>query len=206
MAIKARNFLPNPVMRFCTGELKVKTCSRYVRQVLGWDKYHNAIGYRSDEPKRVHRLKRRAETVKTPTLWDDWVITDRVRGGDVPPGETPAFPLFDAGIDLAGVRAFWAAAPFDLGLEQDEGNCDLCFLKGGKKIVAILQDRPDLANWWIAAEEMGIGDTERSGLFRKDRPSYRELVTIASGSPDAERWGWMEDGTSCGDTDCRCTD
>lgn len=227
MAIQARSFLPNPVMRFCTAELKIRTTNRFVRQVLGWDEYRNAIGFRHDEQKRIAKMLRKAKTVYTPTLWDDWVMKETVRGADLPPGETPVFPLDGAeavidtvmgfwleqrqGIDLG----YWLKMPpprpgWDLCLRQDEGNCDLCFLKGAMKLVRILEQRPELAEWWIETETLIDGrEQSETARFRSDRPQYSELLAIAQGKQEGPGWLWSDQGNvgACGEIDeCRCTD
>ena len=79
-------------------------------------------------------------------------------------------PLAEAGVMLAEVNTFWQAQPFDLQLRPHEGNCDLCFLKGRDKLVNIVRERPDLAQWW-ADQEARIG-----GTFRADRPSYAAML------------------------------
>lgn len=151
--IEARKFLPNPVSRFCTQELKIRPLAKWAR-AAGWDHWTNHVGIRADEP---HRLaKGRANAAR------DRFDTDH--------------PLAHAGITLADVEAFWAAHPFDLELESHEGNCDLCFLKGRGRIVRILRDRPELADWWVRWEqtvEHRDGGTDR---FRRDRPSYAALL------------------------------
>lgn len=65
---------------------------------------------------------------------------------------------------------FWSNQPFDLGLRQHEGNCDLCFLKSTGKILAIMKDRPELADWWIEREQEG------GQVFRRDRHNYSALL------------------------------
>lgn len=177
--IGRKKCLPNPVRRFCTGELKVKTANRYARHVLGWTPasggYTDAVGLRADEPGRVARLRPDPKST---------------------PGMEPVAPLAKAGMTLADVEAFWAAQPFDLRLRQGEGNCDLCLLKSTGKLLAILDERPDLAGWWIAAE---AGTGQR---FRKDRPGYAALLD------EARRPGLFplcradEDDLA----ECRCTD
>ena len=57
------------------------------------------------------------------------------------------------------------------------GNCDLCFLKGRKTLNALMKERPDLADWWIAQENR-FGN-ESGATFRSDRPPYIELVEEA---------------------------
>ena len=159
--IRARNMLPNVMARFCTVELKILTSQRHLKS-LGWDGWNNAIGIRADEPQRVIR----------------------VRQNNRHHNEMPLCPLADAGVTIADVMAFWNKQPFDLNLNQHEGNCDLCFLKGMNKTKQIMKDRPDLAKWWIEAE--AEAEAERIGvrnpsvaLFRKDRPRYSKLLELS---------------------------
>ena len=182
--ISAKPVLPNVVMRYCTEWLKVKISNRYVRHVLGWTPktggYSNAIGLRADEPRRVTRLRASAKTT---------------------PGEEPFAPLALAGVTHADVMRFWGEQSFDLQLQPHEGNCDLCFLKGQGKLVRILRERPDLADWWIEKEELFTGKTrlEEAGRFRKNAPSYRRLLEMAQ-EPG------LFDGCDADYSDCRCTD
>jgi hypothetical protein len=76
--------------------------------------------------------------------------------------------------------AFWQAQPFDLGLPSVDGktplgNCDACFLKSTKILSAIFRDDPSVADWWIRMEDEARPDKPAAGLFRKDRPNYRQL-------------------------------
>jgi 3'-phosphoadenosine 5'-phosphosulfate sulfotransferase (PAPS reductase)/FAD synthetase len=175
--IRAHNFLPNVVTRFCTTELKIRTIRRYLRS-LGWDAWTEAIGLRADEPRRVARL-----------------MGSRERGDKV-------CPLAPAGITLDDVNAFWDAQPFSLGLRPHEGNCDLCFLKGQGKIESIVRDRPDLAEWWIERERerelIGVA-VPRAARFRKDAPSYAATLEVI------QRQGTLftMDNTI---EECHCTD
>jgi len=148
--ITDKAFLPNPVMRFCTQELKLKPMRDWMR-AQGYEHWTNVVGIRADEPRRVARI-REAEQTRT----DRWDI---------------ALPLADAGVTVADVMAFWEAQAFDLGLAAHEGNCDLCFLKGSRIRQQIMRDRPDLGIWWIE-QERRIGST-----FRRDVPSYAALAS-----------------------------
>lgn len=147
--IQARSYLPNPVTRFCTTELKIRPMRNWMR-AHGYDDgaWTNVVGLRADEPRRVARLRGKNNEGQ----WD------------------VALPLADAGVTLVDVRAFWASQPFTLNLQPHEGNCDLCFLKGYAKLKNIVRDRPDLAEWWAQQEELA-GKT-----FRIDRPSYRAML------------------------------
>lgn len=154
--IDRRNFLPNPVTRFCTQELKIRVMKSWMR-AAGYDHWTNVVGLRADEPRRVARMRAGEGRER----WD------------------LAFPLFDAGITVDDVRAFWRAQPFDLRLNPWEGNCDLCFLKGRVKRERVIRDRPDLATWWIDQEARPRSSDETGGRFRYDSPSYKDLFALS---------------------------
>jgi 3'-phosphoadenosine 5'-phosphosulfate sulfotransferase (PAPS reductase)/FAD synthetase len=140
--------LPNPVFRFCTQELKIRL--RDWMRAHGYDHWTNVVGIRADEPRRVAKMREADEQRK-----ERWDI---------------ALPLAEANVSEADVMAFWQAQPFDLHLRPQEGNCDLCFLKGPIKRQRIMRERPDLAAWWLE-QEARTGST-----FRRDVPSYAELL------------------------------
>ena len=208
--ILLRGFLPNPVARICTVELKMLTLNRYVRQHLLWDTYTNVVGLRADEDRRVRKAKPNVFVDVQLDLFGEPHNRRRVKSGR-PTGEAVVFPLHAAGVTLADVRRFWDESPFDLSLSQDEGNCDLCFLKGSRKIVNILRDRPELADWWAEMETLVVlrdGRSETS-RFRSDRPGYHELKMIATDQQDGPGWLWADssNSVSCGELhECRCTD
>lgn len=165
--IRDRRFLPNPVSRFCTVELKIRVMHRYLR-LLGWSEWDQAIGLRADEERRLAKM--------------------RARGGSTEGSfETPIAPLAAAGVTKEEVGAFWSAQPFDLALPNvggttPLGNCDLCFLKGATRITSILRERPELGEWWANMEEKvaaGFGITGQGGTFRSDRPTYRMMLDQA---------------------------
>ncbi|MFN9110252.1 MAG: Nin-like protein, partial [Bacteroidota bacterium] len=53
--IDAKKYLPNPVTRFCTTELKIRPIKYFCQQRMGWDEWFSVIGLRADEPRRVSR-------------------------------------------------------------------------------------------------------------------------------------------------------
>jgi 3'-phosphoadenosine 5'-phosphosulfate sulfotransferase (PAPS reductase)/FAD synthetase len=134
--ITKRNYLPNPVARFCTSELKVLTIDRFMKS-KGIDEYETMVGIRADEQRRAAKMK-------------DGKIT----------------PLVKAGTTQEDVQKFWLTHNFDLALEFRDGvtplgNCDLCYLKGAKQIQSIIGMDPDRATWW-AKQERKIGGTFRN--------------------------------------------
>jgi 3'-phosphoadenosine 5'-phosphosulfate sulfotransferase (PAPS reductase)/FAD synthetase len=173
--ILGRKYLPNPTMRFCTEELKIRTIRDFMRR-RGYDWWTNVVGLRADEMRRVSRLR----NAKRSEPWDI------------------ALPLADADVTKAEVRAFWARQPFDLHLQEWEGNCDLCFLKGQSKRRRVLRDYPDLASKWVEDED-AIGAT-----YRIDAPSYAALLRQVQRQPEFDFDPPAVDLDDLGD--CLCTD
>jgi len=182
--IGTKNFLPNPVTRFCTSELKIKAMHRYIRAVHGWDAWTSVIGIRADEQKRVARLS----------------IPNRDRDERIA-------PLATAGVTASDVGRFWSEQPFDLRLPNNNGrtmhgNCDLCFLKGPSQLLALIREQPSRAIWWIEqeAQMQGKSKTVESAMFRSDRPSYAALHRMAT------HHGELFEFEDIGLEDCACTD
>jgi len=169
--IRKKQYLPNSVARFCTSELKVLTQKRWL-QSLGWDAWDSAIGLRSDEPRRLARRRARQNEER----WDD------------------VFPLAQAGVGLRDVEDWWSQHPFSLELSRHEGNCDLCFLKGPSRRLRIIEDRPDLAEWWARIEK------EIDARFDKRR-TYASLADIARRQLRLP----LVPGDDLLDEDCNCT-
>ena len=132
--------LPNPSQRMCTADLKVAVSARYARIRLKWPRPISILGIRADEPKRLKSA-----------LFDECKTI---------------YPLADAGVAVEDVDAFWRAQPFDLQIRSEQGNCDLCFLKGPKKIVRLIREEPSLADWWIRQEEFRK-ESDRECAIRK---------------------------------------
>ena len=150
--LKKRGFPPNPLARFCTSELKIRTMKKFMLEE-GYEHWTNVVGIRWDEPRRVARL-----------------LSPNKERWDV------ELPLHHAKVTEQGVMDWWAAQPFDLQLRQDEGNCDLCFLKGRRKRLHLIRERPQSADWWIAQEAA-------LGPFRVDTANYASMKEEVRCSP-----------------------
>lgn len=151
--LAAKSMLPNPVMRFCTTELKVRTIQRFIKAEFGWLAWQNVIGLRADEPKRVERNRAKTD----------------VHGPVV-------MPLADADLTEEDVFAFWRAQPFDLRLAGAwEGNCDGCFLKNRAALERMFKDHPARMEWWTAMEAIPHG-AGAGGTFRADREDYATMA------------------------------
>lgn len=178
-----RHFLPNPVARFCTEEMKILTAKRWM-MARGYSHWTNAVGLRADEMHRVARMNGANDAGK-----ERWEVL---------------CPLAIAGLTKQHVMSFWGSQDFDLRLQTWEGNCDLCFLKGANRIKRVMRDDPELAAWWIETEEIvsksGLAST--GATFRSDRPSYAKLLKIVQDQPILPGVDDDSDGDAL---DCFCT-
>ncbi|MFZ6655911.1 Nin-like protein [Undibacterium sp. TJN19] len=177
-----RQYLPNPVARFCTVELKVRVVHRYLKS-LGWTEWDSFVGLRSDEQRRVAKL----------------------RNQDYGTYETRHAPLAAAGVTKGDVGKFWQDQPFDLQLPNNNGitmhgNCDLCFLKGGNQILSLVREEPQQAVWWMEAEKLGLASKPSGAVFRSDRPSYESMYRMAM--DHGELFPFDDEGIEC----VGCTD
>ena len=139
---------------------------------LGYKDWFNVVGLRYDEPRRVANIRN-----QTNNKW------------------TSIAPMYDAKHTIKDVIDFWKKQNFDLGLNSyggkaPAGNCDLCFLKGMDTTIKILKERPELANWWIEKEN------QTNATFRKDRPSYINLLDISK-QPQAKDLFNDDDQMTC---------
>ena len=162
--IKRKKMLPNVMMRICTVEMKINVMNRFMRS-HGYKEWANVVGLRYDEPSRVARQRKNNESGK-----NKW---------------TSLVPLYDNKVMVEDVSKFWENNDFDLKLPNHNGktlagNCDLCFLKGTKTLIKIIQEKPELADWWIETEKSVINKLERSKYrtWKKDI-SYEDLVEMA---------------------------
>lgn len=161
-AVRDRKSLPNPMMAFCSFELKTLTIQRWCRTELGWTDYLNVVGLRADERERMAAGLARND-------------------GDAEAWNT--YPMGDAGVTKQMVSDFWPRPDgFDLGLPRvngktPAGNCTLCFKKGDATLVGLMRTYPDEIAWWVDHERAA------TSVFRPKHTSYAALAKIA-GEPD----------------------
>ena len=163
--IRKRQYLPNPVTRFCTSELKIRTMACFLKHSGLFDdctksELENAswIGLRYDEARRAVK------------------IADKRR-----------IPLFTAKVSVQDVGDFWEKQPFNLELPTYKGrtlagNCDLCFLKPMNQVATLIAEKPERAIWWANMEALALALASKpsGATFRKDRPNYASMVKFAA--------------------------
>jgi hypothetical protein len=137
--------IPNPSAPHCSRELKKQPIKSYARSI-GWKNYQTALGIRSDEPKRL-----------------DWSAKKKNK-----------FLYFAElfNVTKSDVNNFWSKQSFDLELKSYEGNCDLCWKKGLRKLMTIVKDKPELADWWREMDKKYSMFTPLSRI-ENAKPPYR---------------------------------
>jgi len=166
--IRRRNYLPNPVSRFCTVEMKVRAIHRYLKSI-GWTEWDSMLGIRADEQRRLAKIGNQ----------------------DYGKHEEKIAPLGRAGVTKEMVGEFWRNQDFDLELPNINGvtyhgNCDLCFLKGTSQTMSLIQEKPERAVWWAKMEALALALASKpdGARFRKDRPGYAEMMSYATTQTD----------------------
>ena len=125
------------------------------------------LGLRADEPRRVRRMEEKS-------LLAEGATSSRCRDRSQPPGEYDYAPLALAGAGTESVRAFWAAQPYDLGIDGRRGNCVFCPMKGAKALARLASEpdpeaeagKPSSFQWWADMED-------RYARPSQDRPGRR---------------------------------
>jgi len=161
--IRKRQYLPNPVTRFCTSELKIRTMACFLKHSGLFDDCTKSelegaswIGLRYDEARRATKIK------------------DKRR-----------IPLFTAKVSVQDISNFWEVQPFNLELPTYKGrtlagNCDLCFLKPLNQVATLIAEKPERAIWWANMEALALASKPSGATFRKDRPGYASMVQFSA--------------------------
>jgi 3'-phosphoadenosine 5'-phosphosulfate sulfotransferase (PAPS reductase)/FAD synthetase len=176
--LRFKKFMPSPMKRFCTTELKMFTIKRFIRKGCNWDRWTQAVGIRADES---HRAKKTSKD-----KWDYW------------------YPLISDLITKEKIADFWkeqsANNNFDLHLpnfngKTPSGNCDFCFLKSESSTAYMLRNFPERARWWVDIEkEIGFP-------FRLDR-NLTNMQDFISRQGD---WLFDDEAFLCQADDGECT-
>ena len=153
--VDERQYLPNPIARFCTVDLKIKLLDKYMKDTYGKEfrEHNQLIGLRHDEPRRVANMKKNKR--KNPAL----------------------LPMNEARHTLQDVMQFWSKQPFDLGIQPHHGNCQGCFLKSRYRLDLVAKEDPNSLAWWVQQEAKILGvENPKQHTFRKDRPKYENVL------------------------------
>lgn len=171
--------LPNFSNNMCTAYLKIKVAEKYMRS-LGYEHWDSVAGIRYDEPRRYHRMM--VQNEKSNGRFEYYT------------------PLYLDGVTKEQVLEFWSQQPFDLGIDSDLGNCDLCWKKSEDKIYRAIMEDPSRVLWWSSTEE------KFGQVFRQDRPKYAHMAWYAERMATQETFDFEAAGLVTEDIDCFCGD
>lgn len=174
---RRKRYLPNAVTRFCTAEAKIETMKQYMLS-LGYEKWINVVGLRADERPRL--MKQVLRNMQGKERWKS------------------SCPLAVGGVIKRHIMRFWLGKnqwgtdrrfplpqDFDLGLDEHDGNCDACMLKGYAVLAHIERKKPGTLDWWIEAEaEVTAMSGKSSGAQFITEFSYVQIQAAARSSDE----------------------
>lgn len=152
-AVIAKYGVPSKSFPHCTRELKMQPLKKYMLS-LGYEKWHQALGIRADEP---HRLKRNQNQSRINII----------------------YPLGDLiQVNELFIRNWWDKQDFNLRIKDYEGNCDLCWKKSKRKRLTLIHENPNIVKWW---NDMEVKYGKGKYLFdQREGLSIEELIKQAS--------------------------
>jgi hypothetical protein len=121
--------VPNVAFPGCTRDLKLSPIKSYLKSIgIVEAEIPSAIGIRIDEKRRVNSKTAEARTLQYPLI-DVWPT------------------------DKADILDWWAEQPFDLGIDEFEGNCLGCWKKSLKKHFMQIERNPTVYDWHYRMEK-----------------------------------------------------
>lgn len=139
--------IPNRNFPHCTRELKLRPIYAYMDSI-GWKRgeYQVAVGIRADEARRVSARAEKDGIVYPLVHWHP--------------------------VDKQDINDSWDDQPFNLDLEEREGNCKTCWKKSDRKLFANIDSDPSMFDFNRLMEQRyptaGAGEGVRV-FFRQGR-------------------------------------
>lgn len=164
---------------FCTDRMKLVPFTKYCNDKYGRGNYETWLGIRADEQKRLSKKK----------------------------GIRYLAEISD--FDKEDVLDFWSEMPFDLDLEEWNGNCVFCPKKSDLKLAAAQRDNPEMYHAFLSAlHSDSVRHDERTGHWSqmyRGKKSLEQVVAMFDGSTGDEiksriRGGKMQESGSCSES------
>lgn len=130
--------IPNQNFPHCSRELKARPINKWANDAVGRNRFM-AIGMRVDERRRAKQ-----DVNNIYPLITTWPTNEKM------------------------VREFWSRMPFDLGIKDYHGNCDLCWKKSLAKRLTILSENPSIGDQWEQWENDSEYVFDRDGFTISD--------------------------------------
>lgn len=152
--------IPSMGAKWCNRDMKKTPLKKYADNIFGLNNYSIAIGIRADEMDRV------SKDYKNNNIF---------------------YPLLDNGITTKDRNRFWKDQPIQIKIPAFKGNCDLCFEKSNRKLMTILQEEPQLGDWWE------LMFNKYGKLTFENRPSYNMAIEENNGMKFFRGYKTIED-------------
>jgi 3'-phosphoadenosine 5'-phosphosulfate sulfotransferase (PAPS reductase)/FAD synthetase len=111
--------IPNQSYKHCTRELKLNPIRSYMESIGHKSNYVSAVGIRTDETRRIDEERAVEAKIVYPMI--DW------------------FPM-----DKQDVNTWWEDQPFNLNLQEHQGNCKWCWKKHFPKHFKLIAESPEI--------------------------------------------------------------
>lgn len=172
--------IPNQSFPHCTRELKERPIKAFAKNWFEGEKYHTAIGIRSDEFDRMNEKRKELGFI---------------------------YPLIQMiPTTKPQINWYWKQMPFRLNLKGYQGNCLTCWKKSDKKLFQIAKENPSAFDFMAKMEQkypFGL-NKEKVSFFRKNRTAMDILEQAKQWNGkvtnDADQYIWQIDllgGDSC---------
>tara|TARA_R110000772_G_scaffold50134_1_gene115342 strand:- start:1 stop:876 length:876 start_codon:yes stop_codon:yes gene_type:complete len=157
--------ISSKINAWCNRDMKLVPVKKFADSVFGLNNYSIAVGMRADEMDRVGKAYKTNNTF---------------------------YPLLDNGITTKDRNKFWDNQPIKIEIPAYKGNCDLCYKKSNRKIMTVLKENPDKAEWWnnmikkysqipIEGKPSYNAYAENGGMsFYRQNISLDELIKMAN--------------------------
>ena len=152
--------IPSKVNKWCNRDMKLEILTKYGNSIFGRGNYSVAVGIRADEMDRVRK------DYKTNNVF---------------------YPLMDRNISQKERNRFWKDKPIQITIPAYKGNCDLCFAKSNRKLISIINEEPDLVDWWDKMIK------EYGQITIEGKPSYNDLLEANNGMTFYRGYNTIED-------------
>lgn len=157
--------IPNQSYPHCTRELKLRPMKAYLRSI-GWSNgdYVSAIGIRVDEMDRVN-----SKMVEENLIY-------------------PLIEYTKATKEL--INLWWDRQPFNLELQEHQGNCSWCWKKSKRKLLTLVKESPQIFKFPAEMEsKYGLNGSNLDGTHRVFfRNNTSTINLIEESKLPFERW------------------
>lgn len=164
---------------FCTDRMKLVPFTKYCNEKYGRSNYETWLGIRADEPKRLSEKK----GIKYLAEISDF--------------------------DKQDILVWWSEMPFDLDLDEWNGNCVFCPKKSNLKIAAAQRDNADMYHEFLTMlYSDSVRHDEKTGHWSqmyRGKKSLEQVVAMLDSSTGDEiksriRGGKMQESGSCSES------